>query len=481
MSIKAAKRKYYKRNNGSSWGVVTLSKWWRLIHYDFWEADCYLWGATACAEFPHRVIQLAYERGLESFGQKFNPYKGAEAVAWIRGHYLARDVEHDHLIDGPRFNIAVKMLPALEVEAEKRMKRGKSDPSATRRQGNDKSTAQAAKTVGIGPLTHIHDLGKAWGKHMRSSPNGWHKTNSLVRHFEVGSGHNYVRSAYTSDSITSGSQRSYVPTSDSGQLSFGTDNWRISGSSPSSDCAAFHRNLFDMSIKDMRIFKSTIPISEFMSKELQWFHRAWLNKLPFRYQAMIWTHYVPTVDHSQKLALLHTTDSSYRACLAAAQRELHTQICVLQLNVKTPLPANKYGPTKEQVAPLWATRILASVHKCTGQDSNVPSSIIDDDNCYFRRVDGTLYSVLSRKQIRKLRRRNELKSFLMEQRQGPGELCHFPAYLCAKLTAGQKYNTDSSLNELGLTHFDSGLAQWWKQDQKHQVPGRRTINGCYSI
>ena len=480
MSIKAAKRKYYKRNNGSSCGVVTLSEWWRLIHYDFWEADCYLWGTTACAEFPHRVIQLAYERGLESFGQKFNPYKGAEAVAWIRGHYLARDVEHDHLIDGPRFNIAVKMLPALEVEAEKRMKRGKKDLTTVSEEAEGgESTAQAAKTVGIGPLTHIHDLGKAWGKHMRSSPNGYDRTNPVARFGDVGSGHNYVRSAHTSDSITSGLQRNYTPTRGGGKLNF--DSWQISGSSPSSSGAQFRKNLFDMRIKNTRIVKATIPISQFMDADLQWFHRAWLNKLPFRYQAMIWTHYVPTVEHPQKLALLHTTDSSYRACLAAAQRELHTQICVLQLNAKTPRPANKSGPTKEQAAPLWAGRIYAWIHKSPIRCSNPPPRIIPDDNCYFRRGDGATYSVLSARFVKRLRRRGELHSYLREQREKADCLYHLPKQKYEPQGAREKYNSNKRLNEWRLTNLDSCLGQWCQQLNEEKAPGRRTINGCFPL
>ncbi len=40
-------RKYYKRNNGATWAVVTLSEWRQLILYDLWQVYPHLWGARA--------------------------------------------------------------------------------------------------------------------------------------------------------------------------------------------------------------------------------------------------------------------------------------------------------------------------------------------------------------------------------------------------------------------------------------------------
>ena len=332
---------------------------------------------------------------------------------------------------------------------------------------------------------NIDELGKSWGKHMRSTPNGWSRTNFIARMGDIKNDHNYVRDAYSSDSITSSTQRAYPPTTKTGALKFGTDNWHISGSGPATDGSEYHRNCFDMRIINMRIAKHKILITEFMDENALWFHRAW-RKLSFGDQAMLWTHYVATVSIDRKCALLSASSQDYAAWLKRSQRAVETKKGMLQLSAPIHKPATRTTKKKEQIAPSWTCRIFASIHKFPIRDSNPPTEIFigepdaDDEFCYFRRDDGELYAVLRSKAVKRLRRRDELDSFLSDRKQKPETLCHFPGFV-TKLDAKDKLNTQDQLHQRGLTNLDQCLAHWCQELREHPAIGRRTQDGCYPI
>jgi len=77
---------------------------------------------------------------------KFKKYKGSvpTAFAW------SMNGQRRQLTKSQLAAIAVKMLPVLQKEAEKRMLAGKSDPTPKSAEGGGEATKQAANIVGIG-------------------------------------------------------------------------------------------------------------------------------------------------------------------------------------------------------------------------------------------------------------------------------------------------------------------------------------------
>ena len=333
----------------------------------------------------------------------------------------------------------------------------------------------------IGHASSIDTVGKAWGKYLRSIPNGWERSNRLTR-FGDTSGHNYVRAAYSSDSITSG-QRSYSPNGKGGVLSFSQNNWQIPGCSLTSDSSSYRKNLSDMRIINMRIAKPKILIDQFMDEDVLWFHLGWRD-LSYRDQATLWVHYVPTVSIDRKYALIRASGQDYAARLKASQRAVKTNIGMLQLNARTLKPAERTEKKEEQLAPLWACRIFATIHKFPIRDSDPPTEKFigrypdsSDEFCYFRRANGELYAVLRLMAVKRLRRRGKLESFLHDCKEKPKRLCHFAEFI--ELRARVRYNANNWLHERGLSHLDKCLAQWCQQLCEQEAPGRRSKDGRY--
>ena len=74
----------------------------------------------------------------------------------------------------------------------------------------------------------------------------------------------------------------------------------------------------------------SIPlIKRFMPTHIIPYHIAWKADLPLSDRTILWTHYVPIVDHKEKLLLLNVTDVIYTAWLATAQRKIDQEICEL--------------------------------------------------------------------------------------------------------------------------------------------------------
>ena len=374
-------RKYYKRKGASSWTVATLSEWRQLIRYDLWQVYCHLWGAATCAEFPQQVIRAAYKHGLEAFqrGVGINPYYGGgEAVAWIRGYCKAT---LNPILAGPP-RAAPPIVSFLTVQREYTARRKVSRAAKDRRLAT--LNRQAQRSIKKDP-TNIDEYGHAWGGMMRYQPNGWPSKSQWVRRMEesIAGRNSITRIAFDS------SYGDKAPSSSTGSNTGGGQK-RIK-----------------------RSCQSEPPIKQSMLPNILPYHIAWNGLRPLSYRAILWTHYVPIVEHTEKLRLLNVTDDIYMSWLASAQRKIDQEICEL------PEPAPEPPKPVPGSGPLWPCRIFASIHKFSirhsGADTESRGPVLqfplsplfdgfrmpiceDENNNYiFRLPGGEIYAILAKR------------------------------------------------------------------------------------
>lgn len=377
-------RKYYKRNNGASWSVVTLDEWKYFHRQDLWQVEYHSWGTTACSEFPYQAIQFAYERGLASAGREINPYKGAEAVAWLRGLYdsdlTSKTVGRDDPIN---FDAAAASTTSYLAIHHKR--------KAARRA---KSRTTPRKKVHPSIIKHpanIDEFGKAWGEMMRYQPNGWYTIGGIQRWIDRETeGKNFV------------TRKAPKPEYDED-----VEPSRRTG------------NSVGRGQKELRSHHRSEPLIEWsMPENILPYHIAWTKLRPLFCQAILWTHYVSDVEQIEKLRLLNVDGNTYRKWLAVAQRKIQQEICEI------PEPAPEPPEVEPGLGPLWPCRIFGSVHKGSASDPGVsfPKSPLfdgprrpiaeDENNNYvFRLPTAEVYAVVSKWHFNRFSR-NEKTEFL---------------------------------------------------------------------
>lgn len=321
-------------------------------------------------------------------------------------------------------------------------------------------------------IVDVDEMGKKWGKWMRYQPNGWHRVNAIARMGDIGSGHIYARAAFHSDTVGMGGQSNYAPQKLGKKLKLGlkTNSWQISASGPTAAVyGPSRRNIADGRVKNFKIQKSKVLISQFMGEDLQLFHRGW-GKLGFTHRAVIWTQYVPDVNFTRKVNLLRTTSKRYGEWLEVSHRRIVDEIRLLDIQH---IP--QHQPTKlptTPITPLWPTRIFGSVHKFPIKHSAsgelpVNGSIydyVDDDYAYFRRSSGEIYAVISGIELRRLKRAGRFESYLSERRADLNQdNCHFAVWYDTAKRKRKIHNTEEWLRKRGLIYFEERLTRFCQE------------------
>ena len=276
-------------------------------------------------------------------------------------------------------------------------------------------------------------LGRTWGERMRDKPNGWYRENYINRLYEdeyLGSGNNFKARAVTSDRLDTNDQYSYQPVR--------RNDFRISASGESAATyGALGRNSSFGTKKINESYRPKIPI-KLMSKDQIIFHRAWRRLNDEWHQAVIWTQYVPDVDHKRKVALLRTTSKSYDAWLDLSLRTIAREIKRLDVEIASKASVRKQMPRQENgsTRPLWSGRIFSYAHKLAINDSlrdpfpiclsktghgNERSPYVKgpiDQNIYCKRPTGDIYAAVPCRKWKQLQNQGQLNGFLADLQKG---------------------------------------------------------------
>ncbi|MCH8871406.1 hypothetical protein IH824_01325 [candidate division KSB1 bacterium] len=358
-------------------------------------------------------------------------------------------------------------------------------------------------------IEDIDYLGREWGKWMRYQPNGWPSRNHItkLKKISFASGNSYAPMAVTSDSLDTLDQKSYHPTRKniwSGELKLGAGNWQISASGTSAAVyGALRKNPSGGRIKNFRIYRSKILIKRFMPEDVLRFHRAWTHQtknvkhLHKCHQTMLWTHYVLKAARQQKVELLRTTTDRYPKWLERSQRAISSIIAEhdAELSSKKSPPSPVAARNKGSTGPLCSCRIFASIHKFPIRHSNVkdhlpvsfspqgirnprtPADYFPADKSanplaymYFRQPTGEIYSVLSPIDLKRLRRKGELDSFLDERRENAANFTNFDIdewypviWHPGWIKPVPHYNALAWMKERGLTLLDECATDWGEE------------------
>ena len=207
-----------------------------------------LWGASTRNEFHPRIIQSAFEHGLQSgqLGTGACPYRGAQEVAWIRGYYYAFQQDDSATQIRPSLH-----LPSCEWGCLRNSVRFVSSP---------RIVSQVISDVDYW-CSDIEYLGREWGKRLRLQSYGWYQDNHISRLYKESGNHYKVR-AVTSDNLDTNSQNSFY------QSGIRNDfrDYRISASGASADTyGALGSNPSYGSKKNFKLYGSKI-LTDFMSE-----------------------------------------------------------------------------------------------------------------------------------------------------------------------------------------------------------------------
>lgn len=309
-------------------------------------------------------------------------------------------------------------------------------------------------------IDDVDYLGRKWGRHMRSQPNGWHRENWIAHEEErvTGSGHSYKSAIISSDNAEyslAGIDKKIA--GEYGRVTDGFTYANLRDLKPSGVSTPSRLKPGDSLITatfgwagtvpsgtkyNCRIYRSEILIKSFMPEDVLRFHRAWKN-LSECHQAMLWTQYVLKVAHKQKVDLLQTTNDLYAKWLDLSQRTIAREIERLDtvLSSKTFTPRSVTGRNNLSAAgPLWPCRIFSYVHKVPINDSrrdpfpiclsltghsNPRSPFVKgpiDSNMYCMRPNGELYAVVPAEEGLRLQNQGRLNSYLDERRSLGSEI-----------------------------------------------------------
>ena len=391
-----------------------------LLHSRVTIPHCYrLWGASRRNEFHSRIIQSAFEHGLQAgqLGTGACAYRGAQEVAWIRGYYYAS--QQDGSTTQSLLSIRLlsrewtRLRPPLRLTSSPR------------------TVPQVISNIDYW-CSDIEYLGSEWGRWMRYEPNPWYRDNHINLLYRE-SGNYYKVRAFTSDNLDTNSQNSYQ----SGMRNAFRD-FRISASGASADTyGALGRNPAFGSKKNFKPYGPKI-LAGFMSKDQLTFHRAYRELEDIKQKEILWDSFVPEITQERKLSLLKTTQAEYDRLLDLALKAVARKIeGIATLDAQKPKleaqmsEAASRQTSQKPITQLWPCRILSYVHKVAINDSrrnpfpiclsltghNNPRSPFSepDTNIYCIRPNGEIYAVLSPSEWRRLQNQGRLKSYLDEQ------------------------------------------------------------------